>query len=534
MARHISARWVERLIDARPWRFLEACNQLTGDARRRLTGWWRRAAMGRNLPQHEQTSSHHPVWRRMLTLERGNDVDMLRLALAGGAYGRALDLSAVILGRLNEFDQRQRQRALPLVVETLLAHGERSRAKDLAVTHRPVLEATAAGTSLLVTLGDAAAGRRTVLPGGSLNVLGLSRRIAAGSLGVDGLFRLLLLHRGALLRNPELHLLVCDASHKTDPARATAALNRFLRVLGLPRCTVSGSWDELLSNIRFVSPHVVASRERRPLVSVIMAAHNAGQTIHYAVDSLLAQTHQRLEILVGDDASTDDTLELLTDKYATDTRIRIFSSVQNQGPYNLRNQLLQQARGDFVTFHDADDYALPNRIDTQVAHMRAGAVACYTCWLRITPGGRFVFMRDQRATRLSIVTLMTRRSVLDACGRFRSAKFGADLELREKLRHRYGDHRIAVVRRPLVFGLWSETSATRAEGAESAEDGYRAPLRRAYAECVFDGLMHDDDEAADEATQRVLEETGNHVRAVAIVEHGGRASHAPGSGSGAS
>jgi len=512
-------RSVERMLDALPWRALEAIYRLGRATRRRSTLWRRRAAVAWRLgdPTTDVPSSRHPLRREMAALEAARrqaagrhegaalKVDLLRVALGGGAYGQASDLAADILTGLGNLDRAHRKKAL--------------------AANRRDLELSSPGVSLLVMLGDRAAERQVVLPGGQLNALALSRRIEAGGLGAEELLQLLLNHRVALLRNPELHLLLSAACRQTDPQRATAALNRLLRAHALPPCTVSdgsspdgssvsGSWDNLLRNIRF---RPVAARRSGPLVSVLMAAHDAAATIEYAIDSLLAQSYRQLEVLVCDDASSDGTLQLVKGKYAAEPRVRIFASTKNQGPYNLRNQLIDQARGHYLTFHDADDLALPTRIEAQVERMRRGAVACYTCFIRVTPDGRFVFMRDQRAVRLCMVTLMTRRSVLDALGRFRPAWFGADLELREMLRHRHGDARIPIIRQPLLFGLWSESSATRAAGSESGQDGYRSPARRAYAERVFDALAPDHAQT-DAQTERVLRATGNSATSAAIVE----------------
>jgi hypothetical protein len=165
-----------------------------------------------------------------------------------------------------------------------------------------------------------------------------------------------------------------------------------------------------------------------------------------------------------------------------------------------------------VTFHDADDLALPTRIETQVAAMRHH-VASYVALVRVTSAGAFSFFHGGSAIRPAMVSLMTRRTHM---ARFRSARFGADLEMREELRARYGQYAIDVLRRPLLFCLLSTSSLTRRDGSESLDDGYRSPARRAYSEAVFRRYVTGDiDDAGIEAT---LYGTDNYLPPRAIVE----------------
>jgi hypothetical protein len=307
----------------------------------------------------------------------------------------------------------------------------------------------------------------------------------------------------ALLRDPQLHIALYTVYRRSDPERALAALNRFLRAYALPRCAIAGDSGHLLADLRFERPRRVGSG---PLVSVVMAARNAASTIHYAVDSILGQSWRSLELLVCDDASEDDTLDRLREVQRRDRRVRVFRSAAPQGPYNVRNALLAEARGELVTFHDADDLALPGRLQAQLRRLERGWVASYVTLVRATADGRFVFFHGGSAMRPAMVSLMIRRERL---GRFRPAWYGADLEMRELLRARHGDRAVDVLRQPHVFALLAENSLTRREGSESLEDGFRSASRRAYAELVFRRYVAGD--ATDADIERMLHETGNWV-----------------------
>ena len=95
-----------------------------------------------------------------------------------------------------------------------------------------------------------------------------------------------------------------------------------------------------------------------PKLSVIMPVHNAARTLPQALDSVLSQSLEDLELICVDDGSTDESLSVLEDCAAKDGRVRVFSQENlHAGP--ARNRGLEAARGEYVHFLDADDFALP-------------------------------------------------------------------------------------------------------------------------------------------------------------------------------
>ena len=99
-------------------------------------------------------------------------------------------------------------------------------------------------------------------------------------------------------------------------------------------------------------------RERR-ICSVLIPSYNAGEFVAEAVDSAVAQTYPRVEVIVVDDGSTDDTSERL-EPY----RDRVtYLSQPNRGTGAARNRALQVASGDYIALLDADDYWAPTRLE---------------------------------------------------------------------------------------------------------------------------------------------------------------------------
>lgn len=99
-------------------------------------------------------------------------------------------------------------------------------------------------------------------------------------------------------------------------------------------------------------------------VSVIMPAHNAGAFIGETIESVLAQEGVEFELLIADDASTDDTRDHLR-RYEADPRVRLVFNDRNRGAAATRNALIRQARGSYITPCDADDLMLPGNLATQ-------------------------------------------------------------------------------------------------------------------------------------------------------------------------
>ena len=103
-----------------------------------------------------------------------------------------------------------------------------------------------------------------------------------------------------------------------------------------------------------------------PLVSVLLPCFEAERFLAGALDSLLAQTHERLEVLALDDGSRDGTARILTAYAERDGRVRVLRSERNLGLIATLNRGVGAARGELVARMDADDLAAPQRIERQV------------------------------------------------------------------------------------------------------------------------------------------------------------------------
>jgi glycosyltransferase involved in cell wall biosynthesis len=119
-----------------------------------------------------------------------------------------------------------------------------------------------------------------------------------------------------------------------------------------------------------------------PIISVIVPAYNAEQTILETITSVQQQTFSDFELIVINDGSTDRTLELLST--VKDHRLKIFS-YPNGGVPVARNRGIFQATGDFIAFLDADDLWTPDKLELQLAalqqHPDAGVVYSWAYYM---------------------------------------------------------------------------------------------------------------------------------------------------------
>ena len=110
----------------------------------------------------------------------------------------------------------------------------------------------------------------------------------------------------------------------------------------------------------------------KPSVSVITPAYNATGFLQQTIASALSQTYRDFELLVVDDGSTDDTLEVAQRFASTDSRIRVLKR-SHAGPSAARNTAIAQARGDYFALLDSDDLWHPTFLEAQVTLLRARA-----------------------------------------------------------------------------------------------------------------------------------------------------------------
>lgn len=129
------------------------------------------------------------------------------------------------------------------------------------------------------------------------------------------------------------------------------------------------------------------------LVSIIMPSYNTARFIEESIKSVLAQTYTNWELIIVDDASTDDTDEvvnqvILSGAKDPDPRIHYLKNAQNSGAAVSRNRALAQAKGKWIAFLDSDDLWAPDKLEKQLKFMaEKGYAFSYTRYAEIDENG---------------------------------------------------------------------------------------------------------------------------------------------------
>ncbi len=104
-----------------------------------------------------------------------------------------------------------------------------------------------------------------------------------------------------------------------------------------------------------------------PIVSIVMANYNGARYIEAALQSALRQSLRNIEVIVADDASTDDSASRVVSVALSDARVRLLCASTNGGPGAARNRCLDAARGRWIAVMDSDDMMHPERLERLVA-----------------------------------------------------------------------------------------------------------------------------------------------------------------------
>ena len=104
------------------------------------------------------------------------------------------------------------------------------------------------------------------------------------------------------------------------------------------------------------------------LVSIIMPSYNTANYISQSIDSVINQTYSNWELIIIDDCSTDNTIEIV--KTYSDERIRLLSNEKNSGAAVSRNYALREAKGEWIAFLDSDDLWMPDKLEKQISFLQ--------------------------------------------------------------------------------------------------------------------------------------------------------------------
>ena len=201
------------------------------------------------------------------------------------------------------------------------------------------------------------------------------------------------------------------------------------------------------------------------MVSVVIACHNYAHYLPEAIRSVQAQTFQDWESIIVDDASTDNTPEVVAKFMREDPRVQYVRNPENLGPSSTRNLGISKARGEFIAVLDADDWWDPQKLESQIGLIRRvpGAILCFTgkvnfslsmqrvklcdpAWLKHIDRGLHL---ENEIVHSSV--LVSRFAVQAVNGFDPSLPPAEDWDLWLRLMHCFGPCSFVYVDKPLVF-----------------------------------------------------------------------------------
>ena len=203
-----------------------------------------------------------------------------------------------------------------------------------------------------------------------------------------------------------------------------------------------------------------------PKVTVLVTAFNAEETIYNCLNSLINQTWKNIEIIVINDASTDNTLDKIELLCIENKRLKLINLPCNVGTFAAKNIGIKYATGEYVTCQDADDWAHPQKIEEQVLPLIEDPklIATTSLWLRIDKYGNYYarqyypYLRHNPAS-----PLFRREQVQKNIGLWHCVRTGADSEFFERLKLVFGDSKVLAVKKPLTFASHRDNSLMTSE-----------------------------------------------------------------------
>lgn len=126
-------------------------------------------------------------------------------------------------------------------------------------------------------------------------------------------------------------------------------------------------------------------------ISIIMPAYNAEKTITRAIESIQKQTYKNWWLIIVNDGSKDATQEIIQKKCKEDSRIKGYL-IENSGPAQARNYALEQAKGKWIAFCDADDWLTEDALETMITAMYSTSCQLGVCYYTSSNHDNIVYL----------------------------------------------------------------------------------------------------------------------------------------------
>lgn len=163
---------------------------------------------------------------------------------------------------------------------------------------------------------------------------------------------------------------------------------------------------------------------KTPLVSIIMPAYNAEKYIEESIESICKQTYFNWELLIIDDNSNDNTLQIVNKYSKEDKRIKIIKQETNKGVAQARNVAIKESSGKYIAFLDSDDLWEKQKLEKQIKFMENKKINfSFTNYINISEEGKEIkkikcpekldYKEALKGNKIGCLTVVIRKSSLE-------------------------------------------------------------------------------------------------------------------------
>lgn len=262
------------------------------------------------------------------------------------------------------------------------------------------------------------------------------------------------------------------ANQLNNTTEAMKMLNIYLRSYNISPLSLKNS-DGALNINNFKSKELINHQHFLGTISIIMPAKNVAKYIESAINSVLRQTYPYWELIIIDDASTDDTYRIINNMTLQENRIICIKSELAGGAGNARRTGMQKANGKYLMFHDADDFAHPSRLEIMVESINRNKklVAITHQYVRLGMDGKFFSHIVWPYTRTTPISMIIHKNeVLDRIGYMQDVGIGEDSEYWQRLILAFGNKRVSSINLPLLIASHRQNSLLNATGLANGEE----------------------------------------------------------------
>ncbi|MBF0752445.1 MULTISPECIES: glycosyltransferase family 2 protein [unclassified Pasteurella] len=269
-------------------------------------------------------------------------------------------------------------------------------------------------------------------------------------------------------KQPEFFLIENHADLK--PHEKLNNINLYLGVHSLlPINLINSEKCLYINNIRSEKIKNFENNKALPLVSILVTVYNREKLIKNCLLSLIYQSYENKEIIVIDDASSDNSVNIIKELAQVYSQIKLIELKNNVGTFIAKNIGAKSAVGEFITCHDSDDWAHPQKLEKQITPLlnKPNLIATFSKWIRLTETGSPYSRFISPITRLNPSSALFRRELVEqSMGLWDCVRTGADSEFNQRLKLNF-PNRTLNVNLPLTLGSHHPDSLMNTE-----ETGY--------------------------------------------------------------